>query len=401
MADRPTFRDPPSPETTAVAPEPVPDLPVSLTSLESVLRERVAREAPEKELPPEFLAGQQRVKFIRWTYLEATDVLQARLDRAIERLQDSQIQLLNAHTVHVRRQAVQLAHEIVADGAERDEARIAMQRPQGCWCFGLGGRDEAVVSLLPDDAVPISQWEYKLKGQTGNYPLAVYRDETVFGLCCPYCTEGQEAAERKWEIMQELERGGARALPAHGWVHSGIPIGFQGFRLETWPNEHPSAQQLLLAVIVVEPSSWCFIGEVGRGKTGLAIGMAWEWREKRKVPSVLFQTHPALMQEIKASFDSHTDSEVIRKYADAPFLILDDMGAGVSTSVWSDGVLYQIIGDRHSNNRPTIFTSNKTPMELAELLQDRVYERMVEMCSPGRMIEIKGPNLRERRRGRA
>ncbi len=53
-------------------------------------------------------------------------------------------------------------------------------------------------------------------------------------------------------------------------------------------------------------------------------------------------------------------------------LILDDMGAEhTSSSSWLSDRLYQILGDRHDQLRPTVMTSNLSIAELANVYGDR------------------------------
>jgi DNA replication protein DnaC len=90
-------------------------------------------------------------------------------------------------------------------------------------------------------------------------------------------------------------------------------------------------------------------------------------------------------------------------YCQVPFLILDDLGAEqITDSGWVADRMYQIIGTRHGDDRPTFFTSNCTPTELADRLGDRIMSRVLEMCgfpNPGhRIVHVEGPNLRAERK---
>ena len=394
MADGPIFHDPPP---TAPATHRTPAFPQSLSSLLPAVTQSLVASRPSgnEEIAPE---ERRRRSLERWTYLAPTPTLVGHLEEARNRLHAAQERLSDPQTIHRRRQYVALAEEAVEDGVERDQAIIDMQRPEGCWCFGRGGRDQAIVCLAPDEAEPIGQWEWRQGSKTANQPVAWFPDEIVMGVTCPYCPEGREMAERKREIARGL-RAQQKILPATGWLNSQIPSGFQTWRLETSPVGD-SMPHLLVTLSTAQPSSWVFEGEVSRGKTGLAVGLGWRWREERLVPTVLFQNQPALMNEIKATFDRKDDGpttdEVIKKYGLAPFLILDDMGAAHSAGTgWSDDILYQIVGDRHANGRPTIFTTNKSRIELLDYVGDRVYQRMEEMTNPDRWVTVTGPNLRE------
>jgi DNA replication protein DnaC len=58
-------------------------------------------------------------------------------------------------------------------------------------------------------------------------------------------------------------------------------------------------------------------------------------------------------------------------------LVIDDLGAEKS-SEWAREILYLIIDKRYSDLLPTIITSNLSPKELAEKLDDRLVSRLME-----------------------
>lgn len=154
-----------------------------------------------------------------------------------------------------------------------------------------------------------------------------------------------------------------------------------------------------------ENASWFVWGNYGNGKTGLAVGYAFEylriWLDV--IPTALFRTLPDLLSELRSSYgrgdDGPDEMDLLKTYAEVGLLILDDIGAEqITGSGWLEDRLYQIIGKRHSELRPIFFTSNLSIPQLAERIGERLTWRIVEMCTDSHIIEVKGANLRDVKR---
>lgn len=128
-------------------------------------------------------------------------------------------------------------------------------------------------------------------------------------------------------------------------------------------------------------------GACGTGKTFLATLIAKAYIGRFK--TVIFGDVPALMEEIKATFDGVGSREaVLRGFTSCELLVLDDLGAGYVTD-WTVATLYQIINARYNSNLPLIVTANFSPEELLERLggkdkyaAQRLHSRLTEMCVP-------------------
>lgn len=141
-------------------------------------------------------------------------------------------------------------------------------------------------------------------------------------------------------------------------------------------------------------------GDVGRGKTGIAVGYARDavfglgWP-----PSVWFRTVPKLLTDLRDTYNrgGQTEAAVLRRAQTVDLLILDDLGTEAITD-WGRDRLYQVIGERHDEERATVITSNLTLEELEAPTQlgPRLAWRIAEMCGPHRVIQVIGDNLRER-----
>jgi len=89
-----------------------------------------------------------------------------------------------------------------------------------------------------------------------------------------------------------------------------------------------------------------------------------------------------LFAELRTTFSNqeHSEMEIIEKYSEAKYLVLDDIGIEKTTD-WTFQTLYLIVNRRYEYLRPTIFTSNLSLQKLAEQLgDDRIPSRIFGMC---------------------
>ena len=152
---------------------------------------------------------------------------------------------------------------------------------------------------------------------------------------------------------------------------------------------------------------WYFWGGYGMGKTGLVAAMAHELifgyknthNDSGEPLFIRFVTVPDLLTELRATYNDKgqgTESEVLGSYRKPDILILDDIGAEhIKGSGWVEDRLYQVIGHRHGDQKATWFTSNLSIKQLGERIGERIAWRIVEMCGPDNIVEIKGPNIRD------
>jgi len=89
-----------------------------------------------------------------------------------------------------------------------------------------------------------------------------------------------------------------------------------------------------------------------------------------------------LLGELRNTFSSqeHSEMEIIEKYSETEYLVLDDIGAE-KVSDWTLQSLSIIINNRYEYLKPIIFTSNFDLDRLAEKLgDDRIPSRIFGMC---------------------
>lgn len=143
-------------------------------------------------------------------------------------------------------------------------------------------------------------------------------------------------------------------------------------------------------------------GNCGNGKTHLMACMV-NYLTKLRIPC-LFTNFSEIMKEIKKTYkpNGKTESELIQRISEVPFLFIDDLGTervlinGEDNSMQEK--VYDVINKRYNAKKPTIFTSN---LSIKDLLNDRGFakktvDRIAEMASA--VIEVKGDSYRLKNR---
>jgi len=151
----------------------------------------------------------------------------------------------------------------------------------------------------------------------------------------------------------------------------------------------------LSADFVTEGRSLILYGRSGRGKTHLAVAVA--YRAIQNGFEAFFTTAAALIDDRSRASRDGRFREVVQRYARVHVLVIDEVGY-LHYGPDAANVLCRLVNDRHLAGRPMIFTTNKAlalwgevlhDPDLAEAIVDRILER-------GRLIVMDGPSLRTR-----
>jgi len=123
-------------------------------------------------------------------------------------------------------------------------------------------------------------------------------------------------------------------------------------------------------------------GDVGTGKTLEAASILLEAAKHRYLKAesgkLLFTSVPELILEIQDTFHrvEYTQLDVLNKYSEARFLVLDDLGSEKPTEFVMT-TLYLIINRRYEALHPTVITSNFDLDTMADRLgDDRITSRI-------------------------
>lgn len=203
-----------------------------------------------------------------------------------------------------------------------------------------------------------------------------------------------------------------------------IPKRYEHCELSSYTTDFPGAHtSLALAHLAAskfagefdprEGTGLLLIGNIGTGKTHLAVGIIKELILGRGISS-LFCDYRELLKQIQNSYNASvqtTELDVLRPVFETEVLVLDELGA-VKPTEWVWDTVSLILNTRYNHNRTTIITTNFEDQAAAagvsgslsavraareETLGDRIGERMRsrlhEMC---RIIKLDGLDFRRK-----
>jgi DNA replication protein DnaC len=154
-----------------------------------------------------------------------------------------------------------------------------------------------------------------------------------------------------------------------------------------------SIGSLLSPDFVTEGRSVILEGKPGRGKTHLAIAIA--YRAIQAGFDALFTSAAELIDELSAAGHEGMLREALGRYIKPHVLVVDEVGY-LTYGNDAANVLYHVVNERHIRKRAMVFTTNKSPKrwgavlhddDLAEAIVDRILER-------GRTLRLDGPSVR-------
>jgi DNA replication protein DnaC len=154
----------------------------------------------------------------------------------------------------------------------------------------------------------------------------------------------------------------------------------------------------LAADFVTEGRCLIFGGKPGRGKTHLAVAIA--YRAIQHGFDALFVTAAELIDDLSGAFRRGQLADALARYVHPAVIVIDEVGY-LTYGTDAANMLFHVVNDRHRKKRAMIFTTNK-PLtawgrvlhdeDLAHAILDRILER-------GRMLTLDGPSMRTRHLG--
>lgn len=177
------------------------------------------------------------------------------------------------------------------------------------------------------------------------------------------------------------------------WLRDcGIPHSLHEYRFERVEDALQGVSQSIKKYVdkwdemKQENAGLLFWGGVGNGKTYIAACVANALID-REVPCVITSFGKILSLPIGER------DEQIESLRWNDLLILDDLGAE-RDNPYALEIVYRVINDRYTDQKPLLATTNLTLDELrhaGDLKYQRIYDRVLEMCIP---IHFKGESLR-------
>jgi DNA replication protein DnaC len=150
---------------------------------------------------------------------------------------------------------------------------------------------------------------------------------------------------------------------------------------------------LLSPDFVTEGHSAILHGPTGRGKTHLAVSIA--YRAMQNGFDALFTNCAELIDHLSCAGRAGKMREALTRYLKPHVLIVDEVGY-LAYGDDAANVLFHVVNERHIRRRSMLFTTNKHPKgwgpvlhdnDLAEAIVDRILHR-------GRLLKLDGPSMR-------
>jgi DNA replication protein DnaC len=148
--------------------------------------------------------------------------------------------------------------------------------------------------------------------------------------------------------------------------------------------------------LVSEGRNLILLGKSGRGKTHLAVAIA--YRAIQNGYNACFVSAAVLIEQLSLASGEGRLRDALAGYLQPHVLVIDEVGY-LSYGPDAANVLFHVVNERHLRRRPILFTTNKSPLtswgdvlhdhDLAEAIVDRVLEK-------GRLIVVDGPSYRTR-----
>jgi DNA replication protein DnaC len=238
-----------------------------------------------------------------------------------------------------------------------------------------------------------------LEAEWVEFPPALQRKyeklgEWYYHPCTPECEQKND--QREWELARRESR--VKSLRER----SGLSKRMKGYSLGNFrPTISDSAGRARMRVDEYL-ENWedhreagrglYFCGDVGSGKTHLAVAVMNELITRKRVPS-LFVTVPELLDNLRGAYNDpgRNLDEWMDAVKNADLLVLDDLGSERVTE-WVRERIFVIVNHRYRETLPTIFTSNIGPEELPAQLGERTASRIISMCEG---VELTGADYRE------
>jgi len=144
---------------------------------------------------------------------------------------------------------------------------------------------------------------------------------------------------------------------------------------------------------VTEGRCLILLGKTGRGKTHLAVAIA--YRAIQNGFEALCITAAALIDDLSRASREGRLREALQTYTHPHVLVVDEVGY-LSYGDDAANVLFHVVNERHRHHRSMIFTTQKRTSDWGRVLHDQdlgdaIVDRVLER---GRLLRLDGPSIR-------
>lgn len=199
--------------------------------------------------------------------------------------------------------------------------------------------------------------------------------------------------------------------------NAGLPADYRGITLANSPAREGQAKNYEIFERYVETFSrggvkslYLWSESPGTGKTTTASALISEWiardylgaikrGEQPRQFSAYFLDVNALQTSYNLATMTNDDEAmkrigaIIKRAQDAPFAVIDDIGVRSASDAFR-AYVHAVINYRVTEGKPTVYTSNLPIKEMANVFDERLYDRIRDQCG---VIHFDGKSRRGRR----
>src|SRR5690625_4430811 len=199
--------------------------------------------------------------------------------------------------------------------------------------------------------------------------------------------------------------------------NAGLPADYRGITLANSPAREGQTKiyELLEKYVRTfgggeEKSLYLWSESPGTGKTTTASALISEWiaRDyrgaiKRGVQPRQFSAYFLGVNALQTSYNRATMTNdddamkrigaIIKRAQDAPFAVIDDIGVRSASEAFR-AYVHAVINYRVTEGKPTVYTSNLPIKEMANVFDERLYDRIRDQCG---VLHFDGKSRRGRR----
>lgn len=218
---------------------------------------------------------------------------------------------------------------------------------------------------------------------------------------CPECfklKQAQKAIEEEKARKEEAERNCKQRI-----VETRMPLEYQTKDFSTFIQETDS-QKAAFKLARRFVKGWekakaggyglLFLGSCGTGKTHLACAIMIELLKEYAFSYPRYYKASEIFSSVRSTYQAGSttnEEETLKFFSSIQLLVIDEVGVQKGSEA-EKRILFSILDNRVTSNKPTILMSNLGPKALEELLGDRLYDRVRSKCVP---MLFSGPSMRK------